>query len=822
MAQDAPVLRQCLLSAGVWACGVTLLAADVRVVPERCELGDAFARRQLLVAVDGKDVTRRARYVSRQPQVATVDASGFVVPMANGTTEIEVHAGNQMVVVPVEVRGLDQLRPVDFATEIQPLLSRFGCNSGGCHGKASGQNGFKLSLFGFDTAFDYAALVEEARGRRIFAAAPERSLLLAKATGQIPHGGGQRIVPGSEPYRLMLSWLQAGAPPSAANAPRVVKLHLVPAEQILQPNEQQQVAVLAEYSDGRVRDVTRDTEYASNLDVVAAVNEEGLITAQTATGEAAIMARYMGQVAVCRILRPQGAPLADLPEFQPVNFIDQFTAEKWKKLGLRPSPPCDDATYLRRVTLDLCGRLPTVDEAREFLGDTRPEKRAALVERLLDSPDYAAYFAMKWGSILRNSNLAGADRTAYAFHNWIKDMLARNRPYDEFVRGIVAAAGEWPDAPAINWFWQSRDDQLHQVTADTAQVFLGLRLQCAKCHHHPYERFSQDDYYGLAGFFTRLGRKSFGEPPPYFSSPTVTIGERHPLTGQQIEPKYLDGPVAKFGPEDDPRQALVDWMARPDNPYFAKALVNRLWGHCFGRGIVDQVDDLRETNPPSNPALLDALAREFIAPQHVVWIGNTQKPADHPFDLKHMLRLMVASRTYQLSSVPIPDNLEDRQNFARYYARRLPAEVLLDAVDQACGVKSQFSNMSAEARAVDLPHENFGSYFLDTFDRPRRVTPCECERSTGATLSQVLLLANSDELENKIANGNGRIERLLKEGASTPRIIEELYLAAFSRYPTPQELIAAEAHVMGSGDARRGVEDVLWSLLNSREFGFNH
>lgn len=805
-----------------WVVCGSLLADELRVFPERCELDDAFARRQLLVEVNGNDVTRRATYVSRQPQIVAVDSSGFVIPVSNGTTAIEIRVGDHMASVPVEVRGLDQIRPVDFATEIQPLLSRFGCNSGGCHGKASGQNGFKLSLFGFDTAFDYAAVVEESRGRRVFAAAPEQSLLLAKATGQIPHGGGQRITPGSEPYRLMLSWLQAGAPASAPDTPRVVKLHLLPAEKILQPQEQQQIAVLAEYSHGKLRDVTRAAEYASNLDVVATVNEEGLITAQTSTGEAAIMARYMGQVAVCRILCPQGAPLAELPEFEPVNFIDHHTAEKWKKLGLRPSPVCDDATYLRRVTLDLCGRLPTVEEARAFLSETRAEKRELLADRLLDSSDYAAYFAMKWSTILRNSNLAGADRAAYAFHNWIKDMLARNRPYDEFVRGIVAASGEWPDAPAINWFWQSRDDQLHQVTADTAQLFLGLRLQCAKCHHHPYERFSQDDYYGLAGFFTRLGRKSFGEPPPYFSSPQVTIGERHPVTGQQIEPKYLDGPVAKFGPEEDPRQALVDWMARPDNPYFAKALVNRLWGHCFGRGLVDQVDDMRETNPPSNPALLEALAAEFINPQHAVVLGSERKPASHPFDVKHLLRLMVTSRTYQLSSVPTEHNQQDQQNFARYYARRLPAEVLLDAIDQACGVKSRFSNMSAEARAVDLPHENFGSYFLDTFDRPRRVTPCECERSTGATLSQVLLLANSDELENKIADGNGRIERLLKDGTSSPRVIEELYLAALSRYPTAQETIAAEAHIMRSGDVRRGVEDLLWSLLNSREFGFNH
>jgi hypothetical protein len=781
-------------------------ASGLKVEPAVVELTDTFARRQLLVWQNGRDVTRRAKYTSSSGEIVSVDENGFVVPRQNGAGTLQITVGDQSLAVPVQVTGQELVRPVDFATEVQPLLNRFGCNSGGCHGKASGQNGFKLSLFGFDTAFDYAALVHEARGRRVFSSAPERSLLLTKAAGEVPHGGGRRIAPGSEPYRLLLAWLQAGAPASSADVRHVAKLSVTPAEILLQPDDQQQLAVLAHYSDGSTRDVTRDADYGSNLDVVATVNPQGLITANPPTGEAAVMIRYMGQVAVATVIRPQGTALAAIDGWTSNNFIDELAAEKWKKLGLRPSPVADDATFLRRLTIDLCGRLPTVDEVREFLADSRADKRALWIDRLLKSPDYAAYFAMKWGSILRNSNLAGADRTAYAFHNWIKEMLARNRPYDEFVRGIVAASGEWQDAPAINWFWQSRDDQLHQVTADTAQVFLGLRLQCAKCHHHPYERFSQDDYYGLAGFYIRLGRKSFGEPPPYYSSPNVMIGEVHPLTGKGLEPKYLDGPVAKFGPDEDPRQALVDWMARPENPFFAKALVNRMWGHFFGRGIVHEVDDLRETNPPSNPELLARLSQEFIQQR---------------FDVQHILRLMLNSRVYQLSSIPTDANASDAQNFARYYPKRFPAEVMLDAVDQACGSKSSFGNMSADARAVDLPHENFGSYFLDAFDRPRRVTSCECERSTGATLSQVLLLANSDELEGKIAY-NGRVQRMFEAQRSTPQMIEELYLATFSRYPSPVELIAAERHVATDPQPRRGIEDVLWSLVNSREFVFNH
>jgi hypothetical protein len=596
-------------------------------------------------------------------------------------------------------------------------------------------------------------------------------------------------------------------PSSAPDAPHVVKLRIAPADRVLARNGQQQLAVRAEYSDGSIRDVTRQAEYASNLDVVARVDADGLVHTLQMSGEAAIMARYLGYVAVFRAMVPHGERLKEIADFQPANYIDDLTLAKWKKLGLRPSPLADDAVFLRRVSLDLCGRLPTAAEARAFLADTAADKRAKLIDRLLDSPDYPAYFAMRWGTILRNSNLAGSTNAAYAFHNWIKDSIARNRPYDEFVRGIVAAAGEWQEAPAINWYWQSRDDQLHQVTADTAQVFLGVRLQCARCHHHPYERWGQADYYGLAGFFTRLGRKSFGEPPPYFASANVTTGEKDPLTGKTPEPKYLDGPGAKFTPEQDPRHALVDWMAKPDNPFFARALVNRLWGHFLGRGLYHEVDDLRETNPPSNPELLDALAQDFIK---------------HKFDVKYIIRTIVNSRVYQLSSEPTPHNKNDRQNYARYYARRLPAEVLLDAINQTTGTRGNFSGVGSNARAVDLPHEGFGSYFLDTFDRPRRVTGCECERSTGATLAQVLLLGNSDEIESKIAAGDGRLAKLLKEKKPIRDILEELYLTAYARRPSAEELKRTLAHIEGAANKQQALEDVLWTILNTKEFMFNH
>ncbi len=829
-------------------------AGPLSIQPNSVSLSDPFARRQLLIEADGRDVTREAKFVSSQPAIATVDDAGFVTPVADGSTEISVSVGGVISKVPVKVSGTaNGGRSVDFSTEIVPLLSRFGCNAGGCHGKQNGQNGFQLSLFGFDTDFDYSALVKEARGRRVTVSNASGSLLLRKAAGAVPHGGGRRIEVGSEPYRLFQNWIESGAPASSPDVPHVVKLHVSPKERVMQgvtlarrasegagsknitrsvsegaspsavsatgspsltlrvskDGTQQQLAVIAEYSDGSQRDVTRQVDYSSNLDVVATVSPDGLVKTTGQSGEAAIMTRYMGQVAVFMALVPHGEPLKEIANFTPKTEIDRLVVEKWKKLGLKPSPLINDATFLRRVTLDLCGRLPTSDEARAFLNDASPTKRDTLVDRLLESPDYSAFFALRWGSILRNSQLAGANRAAYAFHNWIKDQIARNVPYDEFVRSVIAASGEWQDAPAVNRYWQMRDDLTHQSTADTAQVFLGLRLQCAKCHHHPYERYSQEDYYGFAGFFTRLGQKSFGEPPPYFTSPNVTSGVQSPLTKASPKPKYLDGDYAEFTAEQDPRHALVDWMIKPENPYFARTMANRLWGHFFGRGLVHEVDDLRDTNPPSNPELLKFLAEDFKS---------------HKFDVKQMIRQMVTSNVYQLSSQPTPDNEHDRQNYARFYARRLIAEVMLDAVNQATGFKERFNGVGSSARAVDLPHEGFGSYFLDAFDRPQRVSACECERSAAATLAQVLLLSNSDEIENKLASGEGKIAKLFAEKDQKPlkQIVEELYLGAVSRLPSSDELNTSLAYLEQQTDQRQAAEDLLWTLLNSKEFMFNH
>jgi hypothetical protein len=709
--------------------------------------------------------------------------------------------------MPPDATSIDTDGRVDFANDVVPLLTRYGCNSGGCHGKSGGQNGFKLSLFGFDSAFDYNAIVKEARGRRVFPAAPDHSLLLAKPSGQLPHGGGKRLAPDKEAYQTLRRWIAQGMPAHGDHTRVLQTIDVTPRQRVLARQSRLHLIVQAHYSDGSVRDVTLQTQYQTNDPSLAAVDDDGLVRTQQLAGEAVIMARYMGCVAVFRATVPLGQEIGTYPDFPVAGFVDELALAQWKRLGIVSSGLCSDGEFIRRVYIDLCGKLPTPAEVRAFLGDAGPDKRGRLIDRCLESDDYAAYFAMRWGTILRNSQLAGSEQAAYAFHEWLRDMIGRNRPYDEFVRGIVAASGEWTEAPAVNWYWQMRDDQLHQPVADTAQVFLGLRLQCAKCHHHPYERWSQDDYYGLAGFFARLGRKSFGEPPPYYSARTRTTGETNPRTGKPIEPKLLDGPILDIPPEEDPRQKLVDWMVRPDNPFLAKALCNRMWGHLLGRGLVDPVDDLRETNPPSNPELLEALARDFIT---------------HHLDVKHLLRTITNSRTYQLSSVPNTFNRQDRQNHSRYYGKRLIAEVFLDAVDQVCGTRTHFHRMSRRARAVDLPHEGFGSYFLDVFDRPPRSSACECARSTGASLPQVLHLANSSEIEDKIASEGGRVSRLVRSKTPPEKAIEELYLAAFARYPDTDERQKALLYVTRQKELRRGLEDLVWALLNTQEFTFNH
>jgi hypothetical protein len=789
----------------------------LEVYPARAILRGPDSVQQL--AVDGlfsdasrRDLTGAAAFDSSDPSVVTVDRSGTVSAQGDGSATVTVRVGSLEASVPVEVKDFAAGLPINFANQVVPILSKLGCNSGGCHGKSSGQNGFRLSLLGFEPSLDYETLVKEGRGRRLFPAAPDRSLLLLKAVAAVPHGGGRKMEAGSHEYRLLRRWIATGMPFGKETDPSVARIEVRPDARVLARGSKQQIVVTAVYNDGSTEDVTRWAQYQSNDTEVATVAEGGLVETRGLSGQAAVMSRYQGQVAVFRATVPLGMPIDKYPEFASENLIDKAALAQWKALGIVPSDPCTDGEFIRRVMLDVIGTLPTAGEVKAFTKDTDPAKRSRLVDRLLERPEYASFFAVKWADVLRNKRDGKAEyqRLTFTFYDWIREGLERNVPYDQFVRGVLAASGTPEVAPPVQWYRNLKTADA--FVDDTAQVFLGMRLQCAKCHHHPFEKWGQDDYYGFAAFFARVGRKPSAHALRAGRREEVIFASRtgavtHPKTGKTMTPRPLGGTAVDVPAAADPRQKLVDWMADPKNPYFARAVVNRYWAHFFGRGVVEPMDDLRQTNPPSNPALLDALADDFVA---------------HGYDLKHLVRTICTSRTYGLSSVPNEYNAKDKQSFARHYPKRLGAEVLLDAVSQVVGVPTAFAGLPAGTRAIELPDESVGSAFLDTFGRPKRDTPCECERVTDASLGQSLMLLNSNDVQGKLAAPGSRAEQLAKDPRPDEQKVEELFWAAFARAPSSGETQSALDHLARHPDKRReAFEDILWALINAKEFQFN-
>lgn len=711
--------------------------------------------------------------------------------------------------------------PVSFTNQVVPIFAKLGCNTGTCHGRASGQNGFKLSLFGFEPAEDYDYIVTEARGRRISPSAPQHSLLLRKATASVAHGGGKRLEVDSPHYGVLKRWIEQGAPRSRPGEPTVTRLEVTPAERVLPPQTQQQLGVVAHLSDGSTADVTSLTVLESSQPELAEVSPSGLVSVKKLPGTAAIMARYQSLVAVFRATVPLGATVDALPPAK--NFVDQLVFQRLKQLGLPPSPLCDDAAFLRRATLDIAGRLPTVKETEAFGADISADKYENLVDRLLASDDYADHFAQKWSAILRNRRKSDKDdaKPTQAFHAWIRATLKENQPYDHLVRGVLTATGEEVKTPAVIWYREVRDaaSQLE----DVAQLFLGQRLACAKCHHHPFEKWSQQDYYGLAAFFSQVQIKDppppkkpkKGDPPPP-AEPFQVLHKQgeakaiNPRTGKPVRPTGLGGQPMAIETGADPRGQLVDWMVRTDNAYFARALVNRYWKHFLGRGLVDPEDDLRTTNPASNPELLEALAQRFT---------------ESKYDLKTLVRTICKSSVYRLSAEPNQHNADDRQNYSRFLPRRLPAEVLLDAIDDVLQTRTIFKGAPSGTRAVQLPDNAFDSYFLSVFGRPDSASACECERKSDTSLAQVLVLFNSAELLEKIAGkgGKGRAGQLAADKRPHEQKLRELYLTALSRPPDDQEMKALLGHLdKKKGNIAAAYEDILWALLNTKEFLYNH
>lgn len=711
-------------------------------------------------------------------------------------------------------------RPVHFVNDVMPILTKAGCNAGVCHAKAgNGQNGFQLSLLGFEPAEDYDALVKQARGRRVFPASPSQSLLLLKATNKSPHVGGERIRQDSESYRMLLDWVRQGTPWGDDAAPELVSIEVQPDRGTIPRHGEHQIRALANYTDGSVRDVTEIALYESNDAAMADVDQSGLVTVSDIPGKVAVMVRYQGRVSVFNASVPLGAPIESMPPEK--NFIDQWVFANLREIGVPPSPICDDATFLRRVTLDIAGRLPTVEEATRFLEVADPDKRERVIEDLLRSPEHADYFANKWTALLKNRRDDSSDITSnFAFHAWVRDSLLANKPYDQFVRELLAATGTVIANPPVAWY--KRVKQPIEQLEDVAQLFLGVRMQCAQCHHHPFERWSQDDYYGLAAFFTQIGRK-----------PTSTRGEdmifhqrgiagaTNIKTGQVIKPAALGDEVGGIAPDEDPRLRLATWMGAPENPFFAKALVNRYWKHFFRRGLIEPEDDIRDTNPPTNPELLAALERHFVS---------------SGYDLKALIREITRSNAYQLSEFPNDHNIADQQNYSRYYPRRLQAEALLDAVDDLTGARTDFPNLPPGTRAIALPDNSYNraSPFLAVFGRPDNASVCECERTQSSSLAQSLHLMNAGDIKSKLATGGGRADSLAQSDRPDEEKITELYLAAFARPPRPDELAtvtdylhdprldAAGNPIDPVASRRENLQDLIWALINTKEFLFNH
>jgi len=783
--------------------------AEISVLPRESTLIGRRATQQLIAtgkAADGSvvDLTRCALWTSSNEQVAVVSASGRVTPVGDGTAVI-VARNSLSASATVIVEGMKTPRSVSFRREVIPALSQAGCNTGACHGTPTGKGGFRLSLRGYLPDQDFAVLSRESGGRRINRLAADTSLLLRKPLGQVPHEGGMRLATRSKSYEFIHDWIQEGAKDDPG-APLVLGLEILPESRALNaPATTQQLVVRVHCPDKTVRDVTPICYYDSSNPEIAEVDAGGYVRFKT-RGEVAIIAHYLNLVANVRLthlVEVPGFVKADVPED---NLIDRAVFTKLNRMRIAASPRCSDLEFMRRVYLDVIGVLPTADERREFLADSPSARRNHLIERLLDRPEFFDFWALKFADILRSNGRLIQTKGAYVFHRWIRSCLEKNVPLDQVVRELLTSDGSTFRNPAANYYRISRDPE--SAVETTAQLFLGVRIQCAKCHNHPFERWTQDDYYGFAAFFSQVGRKQGGLPEEEVIYATGSGEVRQPRTGQTMKPKALGGPVLDDdSSQKDRRTRLASWLSRPDNPFFAKSLVNRLWFHLMGRGIVEPVDDFRDSNPACNDELLDGLTRNFVK---------------NGYDFKRLIRQVLQSRTYQQSATTNPLNADDNLYFSHALTRLLPAEVLLDAISTVTGTSTSFDGLPKGARATQIPDGKMENPFLKTFGRPARELACECERESESNLSQALQLIGGETVNGKLRDEHGRMAQLAKSGKAPQEITRDLYLVALSREPTATESAAAVKHLTSSKDMRQAIEDLGWVIINSKEFLFRH
>jgi hypothetical protein len=698
-----------------------------------------------------------------------------------------------------------------FRNQVQPILARFGCSSGACHGAAAGKNGFRLSLRGYDDEGDYNAIVRHAGGRRVNPADPGRSLLLLKATHTLSHKGGKRFDVGSREYNVLADWIANGMPAPADGDPRITRIEVLPDQVNLKPGDTHQVQVKAHFSNGAVEDVTPWAKYTDSDSAVTVTDEHGRLAVR-GSGEGAITAWYLSKIATATVTVPYpGQVSAEVFANAPRrNLIDELVLAKLKSLNLPPSPPCDDATFIRRAFLDTIGVLPTADEARAFLADKANDKRDKLINSLLTRAEFVDYWTYKWSDLLLVNSSRLPKETMWAYHGWIRNHVAANTPWDQFVRQIVTATGPVFDNGAGS-FYLLHDDPT-EMAENVSLAFLGMSINCAKCHNHPLEKWTNEQYFAFANLFARVRVKESGKGGNKIVF-TTDAGELiRPLTGTAMMPTPLDGSPLAFDQPGDRRERMADWLVSRDNPYFARAIVNRVWANYMGVGLVESIDDMRQTNPASNEPLLTALAKYL---------------ADQKYDLKALMRLILQSQAYQRSSEPLPapaGNAGDRRFYSRYYPRRLMAEVMLDALSQVTGSPTTFKDYPAGWRAIQLPDANVESYFLTSFGRPERVLTCECERTSDPSMAQVLHLANGDTINQKLKARGNRLDALLKANTTDEQLVMEVYLSALARFPSDAETKALVDTIAASKDVPRRelLEDLYWSVLSSKEFLFNH
>jgi hypothetical protein len=781
---------------------------SLRVFPAQVTLQTAKARQLVVVQavyVDGitRDVSSQAQWSLANPALVRRDGN-TLWPAADGQTELKIEFGGKSLTVPVSVEKAAQPREISFKLDVMPIFMKSGCNSGSCHGAARGKDGFRLSLFGYDPDGDLYRLTRELSGRRLDLAVPAASLVVEKSVGAVPHTGGKRFAPESELCQNLVGWIAAGCPADPATIPTCTGLEIYPKQAVLDgEGATQQATVVAHYSDGTDRDVTSLALFLSNNDNSASINDAGLVTAGK-RGEAFVMARFSTHTVGSQyIVLPKGLQFT-FPPAIPVNYVDELVNEKLKKLRIAPSAICDDESFLRRIFLDLTGGLPTVEDYNRFIPSTDPEKRNKLIDELVNRKEFTELWVGYWAEwLMVRSSQVISYKAMLLYYNWLADQIGRNVPLDKMVQTLLGANGGTFKVPQTNYY-QNETDTL-KVAENVAQVFMGMRVQCAQCHNHPFDRWTQDDYYSFAAFFSQVGRKG-GED--YRETIVFNSGGgevAHPVGGRVMAPKFLGGGPADVAGKDR-RIVLANWLASPQNPYFASNFANRVWAHFFGPGIIDPVDDVRISNPASNPELLAELSKRFTATN---------------YDFKQLVRDICRSQTYQRSTARNETNMQDEKNFAHANLRRIKAESLLDCISQVTNTKDKFQGLPVGARAVQIADGNTSTYFLTTFGRATRETVCSCEVKMEPTLSQALHLLNGDTVNNKIQAG-GIIDKMIAEKVEPLAIVERLYIAALARKPTPQEVETFKPIVASPADLKKNLDDLFWALLNSREFIFNH